>query len=230
MNSFRPLITRLHPYATSAFGLGGIFFTGSRKASTNTTKYILRSPPPTASREVPTALVFLSASGWDEDSEKGMTSFASMLAEKGYTCLEIDLAKPESPSTSEALMHHFEEELRSHIRLAAIPFAPVIVSRSTGSLIAQTYISSNPARGLIMISPPPNNRTLAESLLPTPLEEFNYEPKFPIAIVGKKGELETWRKASRLGQDGRVDVFEVDDNEGQDALYRMEVWMDEIGV
>ncbi|TFK52772.1 hypothetical protein OE88DRAFT_1711671 [Heliocybe sulcata] len=203
---------------------------GYTQTSTNATKYILRSPPPTAPREVPTPLVFLSASAWDKESEKGMTSFASMFAEKGYTCLEIDLAKPESATTSEALMHHFEQELRSHVRLAAIPFAPVIVSRSTGSLIAQTYISSNPARGLIMINPPANNDSVPEMLLPTPLEEFNYEPKFPIAVLGRKAELDAWRKGSRLGQDDRVDIFEVGDTEGQDALYRMEVWMDEIGV
>ncbi|EPQ50741.1 hypothetical protein GLOTRDRAFT_49968 [Gloeophyllum trabeum ATCC 11539] len=220
----------MRPYAASAFGLGGIFFAPNRKVSTNATKYILRSPPSSAPREVPTPLVFLSASAWDKDSAAGMTSFASILAEKGYTCLEIDLAKPDTVSTSEALMHHFEEELRSHIRLAAIPFAPVLVSRSSGTLIAQTYISSNPARGLIMISPPPNNNSVSKSLLPTPLEEFNYEPKFPIAVLGAKEDLQRWRHDSRLGQYGMVDIFEVDDTEGQDSLSKMEVWMDEIGI
>jgi hypothetical protein len=39
-----------------------------------------------------------------------MESFASMYAEKGYTCLELDIALPEPiPTTSQALMKHFED-------------------------------------------------------------------------------------------------------------------------
>ena len=45
-------------------------------------------------------------------------------------------------------------ELASHIRLLAIPFAPVIVARAGGTLIAQTYVSSHPASALLLISPP----------------------------------------------------------------------------
>lgn len=38
-----------------------------------------------------------------------MEGFASMFAERGYTCLEIDLAQPtQTPSTSQALMKHYE--------------------------------------------------------------------------------------------------------------------------
>jgi hypothetical protein len=39
-----------------------------------------------------------------------MESFASMYAERGYTCLELDIAPPEpAPTTSQALMKHFED-------------------------------------------------------------------------------------------------------------------------
>lgn len=40
---------------------------------------------------------------------KSMRKFASMFAEKGFTCLELDLAPPAKPAkSSQALMEHFE--------------------------------------------------------------------------------------------------------------------------
>jgi hypothetical protein len=162
-----------------------------------------------------------------------MESFAAMFAERGYTCMEIDLAPPQlRPETSAQLLHHFESgahalssiqrqpltrciaELRQHIRLAAIPFAPVIVSRGAGTLIAQSFVESNPASGLILISPPSSNTALAPvsssslspelapstslPLLPTPLPEFTYEPLFPISILGTPTQLDVLRASHRL--------------------------------
>jgi hypothetical protein len=96
-------------------------------------------------------------------------------------------------------------ELRSHIRLLSIPFAPVIVSRGAGTLISQTYISSNPAHGLLLIDPPPSNAALSASApgetnaaLPTPLSEFDYEPLFPIAILASTSSLSSLRSSHRL--------------------------------
>ncbi|OBZ65623.1 Kelch repeat-containing protein 3 [Grifola frondosa] len=109
-----------------------------------------------------------------------MGTMAALYAERGYTCMEIDLPHLGEKTTSEALMHHFEFELTSHIRLCAIPFAPVIIARSSGTLIAQTYISSHPASAMLLISPPASNSSVS-SLLPTPLREFDFEPRFPAA-------------------------------------------------
>lgn len=44
-----------------------------------------------------------------------MSAFASWYAERGYTCLEIDLGKPEGVSTSEALMSKYEAGEWSHL-------------------------------------------------------------------------------------------------------------------
>lgn len=97
----------------------------------------------------------------------------------------------------------------------------------------------------MLISPPPTNASLqprSDSLdpenarLPTPLNEFDYEPRFPLAVVGTQDEIETFRKESRLGRAvgrrGSVDLIEVRDGnvEGQEAMVKIEQWLDEIGV
>ncbi len=199
-----------------------------------------------------------------------MDRCAAWFAERGFTCLEIDLGHPESVSTSEALMKHYEKgelllflcrrtlrgsacskqdrvvggcmrwivlticvhtELASHIRLLAIPFAPVIVARAGGTLIAQTYISSHPASALLLISPPPSN-TAASQLLPTPLPEFNFEPKFPCAIMCTESEHATLEKDNRLWPDPNVDKMVVRDDAAfaeQEGLVKVEQWLDELG-
>lgn len=179
-----------------------------------------------------------------------MTAFASMFPEKGFTCIETDLTMPDNAVTdSAALMHHFESrsrlsyccsvvwltlpssELASDIRLAAIPFPPVIFARGSASLVAQTYISSNPASGLFLISPPVSNAEPdVKASLPTPLKEFDFEPKFPIAIMAKPKEMQAIKAKSRLGQDPGVDRIEVDDVEGQKAFVAIDQWLDELGV
>ncbi|EIN11124.1 hypothetical protein PUNSTDRAFT_101157 [Punctularia strigosozonata HHB-11173 SS5] len=250
-------VVRVRPQLSAAFSLGGLFSFGTASASKggNVTAYTIRTPPATSPREVPTPLVFLSSSAWDGASAQSMRDFASMFAERGYTCLEIDLGRPETIGSSEALIDlvvvlligSLAAELRSHIRLTAIPFAPVLIARDGGTLIAQSYVESNPATGLIMISPPASNTSFATSYsshstrLPTPLPEFTYEPKFPIAILGSPSEIVSLKRDHRLGKIGSqggssrwtrggVHWLQVHDTMGQEARTQMELWLDEIGV
>lgn len=130
---------------------------------------------------------------------------------------------------SKVLMHHFTSQLSSGIRLAAIPFPPVIFARSSACLIAQTYISSNTASGLFLISPPPSN-SASKAFLPTPLQEFDFEPKFPIAIMASQQEMSVFKKGSRLGRDLGVDRIEIENAEGQKAFVAIEQWLDELGI
>ena len=126
-------------------------------------------------------------------------------------------------------------ELASHIRLLAIPFAPVIVARAAGTLIAQTYISSFPASALLLISPPPSNSALAasdRSLLPTTLPDFDFEPRFPLAVMATEKERPALEKDSRLWKDPDVDKLVVEDEAaltGQEGLVKVEQWLDELG-
>jgi len=223
---FRAPATR--SVASSAFGL---FWAVPAARSQSTV--VFRRPPATAPREVPTPLVFVSAKAWDKTSQYGMTSFASMFAERGYMTMEVDIGLPDSKaSTSEALLKHFEDELSSHIRLAGIPFAPIIFARSAGgALIAQTYASSNPASGLILIAPSPSTSSdESQEILPTQLQEFDYEPRFPLLVIDIPAREKMQKDENRLLQDGGADFEVVEDLEGQDALMKMEKWMDEVGV
>jgi hypothetical protein len=116
------------------------------------------------------------------------------------------------------------------LHLSGSPFPPVIFARGFASLIAQTYVSSNPASGLFLISPPLSNASCFPGILPTPLGEFDYELNFPLAIMARPAELTQLRKYSRLCQDEYVDLVELDNLEGRDAFLRIEQWLDELGI
>ncbi|KAH9916040.1 uncharacterized protein B0H18DRAFT_1039403 [Fomitopsis serialis] len=214
-------------------------FLGAATVRHSSTAYLLRTPPSSAPREVPTPLVFVSSSSWDPHSKTGFGSLATMLTARGFTCLEIDLAPPERADTSDALMRHFEAELSSHIRLTMIPFAPIIFARGSGALIAQTYISSHPASGLLLISPPVSNATLKSSSeadgnapLPTALPEFNFEPRFPCAILCTQQETKALAE-NRLWKDENVSKLIARNEQtldGQEGFVKIEQWLDEVGV
>jgi hypothetical protein len=67
-------------------------------------------------------------------------------------------------------------------------------------------------------------------LLPTRLEEFNFEPKFPIALLTTAREMERLRKTNRLAQDPHVELLTTDDLDSQDALSKIEGWLDDLGI
>ncbi|KAF9068067.1 hypothetical protein BDP27DRAFT_1403484 [Rhodocollybia butyracea] len=193
--------------------------------------FLVHEPPSSASRIVPTPLVFVSASKWDHSSTReGFSVLAKMYSEKGYICLDTDIAV--SANTNPAnVMQHLESELKSVVRSSFNPFPPVFFARGAACLITQTYISSNPASGLILMSPPVSNSSISQSILSHALPEFNFEPAFPIAIVDTpQGMAKLQTANNRLANDDRVDKIIVDDLEGQDAFVKMEQWMDDIGI
>lgn len=58
-------------------------------------------------------------------------------------------------------------------------FPPLLFSKGKlGCLLAQTYVSSNPISGLVLISPPVSKT----------LPDFNFEPRFPIMVMSTKAE------------------------------------------
>ncbi|GAB1517239.1 hypothetical protein RhiTH_000283 [Rhizoctonia solani] len=149
-----------------------------------------------------------------------MQGFAAAYAERGYTTLEIDLAPPPSEDSA---------KLTSHVRLAAIPFPPVIIARAGACIVAQSYIESNPAYALALIEPPLSNSSCVPKLLPTPTKEFTFEPRFPIAIISTSEKIKGHRIV-REGEEGMVDILEAGDIKGSGALMEIEKWMDSIGV
>ncbi|KAK0208591.1 hypothetical protein DFS33DRAFT_1380100 [Desarmillaria ectypa] len=191
----------------------------------------IREPPSHSSRIAPTSLVFVSASKWDPQALR-MPVHASFFLEKGFTCIEVDISPPDPfPSQNSAnLTNYFEAELRSTMRLSMIPFPPVFFARHAASLIVQTYISSNPASAIVLFSPPASNAEVSQALLPTPLEEFNFEPHFPIAIVSDPAEMERLRAKNRLVQSPSVETIVTSDVDGSEAFNCIERWFDTLGI
>ncbi|KAJ3971940.1 hypothetical protein EV361DRAFT_799083 [Lentinula raphanica] len=186
--------------------------------------FIIREPPSSAPRIVPTPLIFVSATSWDQTSSRqGFSVLAQMYAEKGYTCLDTDLSIPTDKISALDMMQHFESELSTIVKTSSNPFPPILFARNTTCLITQTYISSHPASGLVLISPPSSNHAHG-------LPEFNYEAQFPIVVVDTPGGMERLQAENRLVKENRVHRIVVDDVEGQEAFVRMEEWMDEIGI
>ncbi|KAK7465711.1 hypothetical protein VKT23_005682 [Stygiomarasmius scandens] len=194
--------------------------------------HIIRNPSDSAPRIVPTPLTFVSATNWDHSAHrKGLSILAELYTAKGYTCLDVDLSlSPDATSTSPKLMEYFESELDSIVRMSFIPFPPVIIARGVACLITQTYISSHPASGLVLISPPPCNTMIPRNLLPTPLPEFDFEPKFPICVVATEEDMQILQRHNRLVKDQAADVIIVKNVDGQEAFTKIEQWLDEIGI
>ncbi|KAH9917132.1 uncharacterized protein BXZ73DRAFT_53449 [Epithele typhae] len=200
------------------------------RQSSSSTRYLLRTPAASAPREVPTPIVFVSSSTWDPLRRKGQYILSE---DPRFTCLELDLAHLSGNVSSQELMKHYESEVASHIRLLSIPFAPVIIARRAGALIAQSYISSYPATALLLISPPPANVVLPRTLLPTTLPEFTFETKFPCAVMCTNHERSALEAANRLWKDPGVDKIVVKDDEavmGHEGLMEIEQWTDELGI
>ncbi|EAU92875.2 hypothetical protein CC1G_03662 [Coprinopsis cinerea okayama7 len=217
--------TRYRLFATTNRGL---YFRGIITASV-----IPRSPPSYAPREVPTPLVFVSANSLDPDSGKEMSTLSTMLSEKGFTCFQIDLsARDATASTKEKSHDALIQECSELVRLNAIPFPPVIIARSASCLISQKYISSYPATGLVLISPPKDDDDLEKTGFPTPMNEFIYEPKFPIAVMDTPERVAQLKKDHRLCKDPHpfVDIVAVTELEGQPLLQAVDLWLDELGV
>lgn len=110
-------------------------------------------------------------------------------------------------------------------------FISTSFARSGGTLIAQTYVSSNPVSGLVLICPPTSTSSqTATRLLPSPLREFDYEPRFPLLIVDTPTGMKEQAAANRLVRDENVDTVSLSNLDGMGSLMAIEKWMDSVGV
>ncbi|KAJ2918991.1 hypothetical protein MD484_g1390, partial [Candolleomyces efflorescens] len=161
-----------------------------------------------------------------------MKDLSSMLNDKGFTTLETDITVSGVSNSSE-LLEAYSKELRSTVTLSMTPFAPVFIARSTACLVTQKYISSYPASGIVLISPPTSNEDAeVGGKLPGPLQEFIYEPKFPIAILDTPDRLKELKEKNRMCREpgSFVDVVPVERLEGQPLFAAVDKWLDELGV
>jgi hypothetical protein len=83
---------------------------------------------------------------------------------------------------------------------------------------------------MLMGNIPSTNADVPESLLPTRLAEFNFEPKFPIALLTTPLEMARLHKSNRLARDPKVQLLTTEDLESRDAFAEIEDWLDYLGI
>ncbi|KAI3481633.1 hypothetical protein L1887_55765 [Cichorium endivia] len=153
-----------------------------------------------APREVPTPLLFLTASKWTSSppAPEAYSKWIQHFSAQGYESLLLDL-DPDQPVSelkdSAKLMEVFEKDAIDTLRQSGKtpPFPPIMITGGPASLIAQTYVSSRPLTALQLIDPPINNAYLRKDrpkLLPTELAEFDFEATFPVRVVWSDTELQ----------------------------------------
>lgn len=125
-------------------------------------------------------------------------------------------------------------ELKEALAQGHNPFPPLLFARSADCLITQTYASSNPLKGLVLVSPPPSNRTARKAgWLTEDLPEFTFEPGFPLVIVEASSHVTSVR-SHRLLQDWPdfVDLIETADDQlsTDETAERIMSWMDAEGL
>ncbi|GAA6049593.1 hypothetical protein JCM3770_005025 [Rhodotorula araucariae] len=146
-------------------------------------------PPPSSPRQLALPLAFVSVSGWADHGIAAWLPWVDRFAARGYSSLllDVDPAKANAHATSDDCLAALEQELVSLLRdpAASSPFPPLLFASSASSLLAESYVSSHPLSGLCLVSPlsAPAARAALPSAFPTTLDEFNYEPGFPIAVV-----------------------------------------------
>lgn len=93
---------------------------------------------------------------------------------------------------------------------ASPPFPPLLFASGPSSLLAETYVSSHPLSGLCLVSPlsAPLAHAAVPQAFPAALDDFNYEPGFPIAVVAPRG--------SAAGEHRLVDEFGPQEGEDED--------------
>lgn len=84
---------------------------------------------------------------------------------------------------------------------------------------------------MILISPPTSNAEMLDSSsLPTPLAEFDYEPNFPIAVVGSEEEVKRLAQDHRICQSENVDIIAVKGLDETRTFFEIEKWLDKLGI
>lgn len=130
-------------------------------------------------------------------------------------------------------------DLRSLLSSSTMPFPPVLISRTLSTLVAQTYVSSYPLQGLVLISPPPSIASLKNSQSQFPnlpnlfdMKEFRFEPRFPVLVIEESGAMsEKQMRENRIVKKKGADltsVLKLDDDD--EVAGKIDQWLDGLGI
>ncbi|GAA5983171.1 hypothetical protein JCM11641_006834 [Rhodosporidiobolus odoratus] len=212
--------------------LATYFTCHSRAAST------IRVAPPSGDRHLALPLAFLSLAS-PEKPDNPWDAWTSQAATRGYSSLVIQLDPTDLASKAEgsdSLLAGLEIELVRLLQDPAhsSPFPPLLFAHSSASLLAETYVSSNPLSGLCLVSPLSALQAHAKlpKLFKSPLAEFNYEPGFPIAVVQREGVSDQHRLLQDFAEEDDEDALAKRIAAERDVAGwdKVQEWMDENGL
>ncbi|CAM0140083.1 unnamed protein product [Umbelopsis sp. WA50703] len=207
--------------------------TNQRSLATATTT------PTKALRKLPTPLVFLEGLG---TPEKG--TWQDKFSELGYTSTAVYLtAEPTGLGQSLGdVVRALSKDLAKCIQKDLSFFPPVIIANGVCTNIAERYIESHPATGLVLVEPATAEKIAEMALQELPsdnyaMEECTYEPQFPILLIHNTQESSM---PHRLQGDPNVDKVVLDSGvkpngfiDGKcwkDAYQSTAEWLDEMGM
>ncbi|TIA94052.1 hypothetical protein E3P81_00467 [Wallemia ichthyophaga] len=195
----------------------------------SSTGSIWRDANPNSPRASPYPLVFIrTPENWGEDA-KEWQSTQGLLIEKGFGCLEI-FCDEHKGSTSKEILKKMADDVQQRIRLAAIPFPPVLFAKGMGTLITETHISDYPVSGVVLINPPyiDGEKSPNEKVLPSPVETFNYEAFPRIAVMDQLKNVEQLEQHRLADSDADLIMYNGEYGQKQ-SLYEIERWLDDKG-
>ena len=134
--------------------------------------------------------------------------------------------KVASPDISDgrAKLMRTRKELSSELSKAGSPFPPLLCAAGLDTLLAQTYVSSHPLSGLLLVNPPLTIKEAHDQkpgLVDPSTPEFDYEPFFPIALLTSRARaevLEKHRLRQEYSEETRLLVSADDDGFSQDGF------------
>ncbi|KAM0787577.1 hypothetical protein ACM66B_003647 [Microbotryomycetes sp. NB124-2] len=179
-----------------------------------------------ADRQLALPLAFVGLQGTDDVSH--WRKWAQLAAEHGFESVVIALDhSPSSKQLNSTALVALESELVNSLRESAnSPFPPVLLASGLSTLVAETYVSSHPLSGLFLHEP------IVTDDLPPGVSAFDYEPHFPIGLLGDK--LDTL-KQTRLGSEWYEDeddgfVSLVQGQRDESGWRKFLDWLDRSGL
>jgi len=122
----------------------------------------------------------------------------------------------------QVLIQKRETEMVRELKKAEMGFPPLLFSSHLSTLVARTYVSSHPLSGLLLHSPSIPSTVTSEhpGIFKTGLEEFTFEPNFPIGVME---DLQKEGEGDDEGEGPEMLVGEIGTEEGWKKVLE---WMD----
>lgn len=160
-------------------------------------------PHESASREVPTPMLVLTAKSWTQGTlpkPVDVGPLVSHFTKHGWSVISLDLDPAHgTKGGQDHLLNSLTQEMTSKLgSQGPLPFPPLLVSTGLASLVAENYVSSHPLSGLVLLDPPLSPLKAHEAnpeALPAPLDDFTYEPRFPTLVAWSRAELDRQSQA-----------------------------------